>query len=274
MEREAERAEAKRQQEGLICNYNFSWKPRVHAEAIARETKRAADGSLLHAASEDSAYAYYRHITNYVAQQHGTMTRGRSFLVPSAFLDVEVKDDQRFLFQPTASDVLLGSILEDSIGQNAKKKIPKRRINFLSGNIASYSRSLNNPAALDKIVDTNNLASCLATISEYKESAKDAAKEKKVNDDKAKADKTAADIAVFNEQKAKVYDKLVEDVGKGIEHIRGLPKAQLKKLLKFYFLDRTPNRSKKNREELVEMVINAFKKSQTSSLGESAIGAV
>ena len=46
---------------------------------------------------------------------------------------------------------------------------------------------------------------------------------------------------MFNEQKAKVYDKLVEDVGKGIEHIRGLPKAQLEKLLKFYFLNRTPN---------------------------------
>jgi hypothetical protein len=38
--------EAKRQQEGLICNYNFSWKPQVHVEAIERETKRAADGSF------------------------------------------------------------------------------------------------------------------------------------------------------------------------------------------------------------------------------------
>ena len=219
-------------------------------------------------------YAHYRHIKNHVAQQHGARTRGKSFLVPSPFLDVEVTDNQRFLFQPTSADVLLGNILEDLIGQNAKKKIPKRRINFLSGNISSYSQSLNNPAALDQIVDTNNLSSCLATFSEYKEAAKDAAKEKKTNDDKAKTDKKAVDIAVFNEQKAKVYDKLVEDVGKGIEHICGLPKAQLEKLLKFYFLDRTPNRSKKNRKELVEMVINAFKKSQTSSLGESAIRAV
>jgi hypothetical protein len=46
---------------------------------------------------------------------------------------------------------------------------------------------------------------------------------------------------VFNEQKAKVYDKLVEDVGKGIEHIHRLPKVQLEKLLEFYFLYRTPN---------------------------------
>ncbi len=35
-------------------------------------------------------------------------------------------------------------------------------------------------------------------------------------------------IAVFNEQKAKVYDKLVEDVGKGIEHIVDCPRPSLR----------------------------------------------
>jgi hypothetical protein len=53
-----------------------------------------------------------------------------------------------------------------------------------------------------------------------------------------------------------------------------MPKAQLEKLLRFYFLDRTQNRSKKNHKELVEMVINALEKRQTSSLGKSSIGAV
>ncbi len=79
---------------------------------------------------------------------------------------------------------------------------------------------------------------------------------------------------MFNEQKAKVYDKLVEDVGKGIEHIRGFPKAQLEQLLRFYFLHRTPHQSKIHREELVEMVINALEKRQMSSLGKIGIGAV
>ncbi len=79
---------------------------------------------------------------------------------------------------------------------------------------------------------------------------------------------------MFNKQKAKVYDKLAEDVGKGIEHIHGLPKAQLEKLSRFYFLNRTQNQSKKNCKELVEMVINALEKRQMSSLGKSGIGAV
>ncbi len=38
--------------------------------------------------------------------------------------------------------------------------------------------------------------------------------------------------------------------------------------------DQAITKGKENRKELMEMVINAFEKSQTSSLGESAIGAV
>jgi len=95
-------------------------------------------------ASHDTVHTYFTHITSFVAQQHANATKGRKFLEPSSFLNVEVTDDQRYLLQPTASDVLVGNILEDSIGQNAKKKIPKRRFNMIAGNIASYSRVLNN----------------------------------------------------------------------------------------------------------------------------------
>jgi hypothetical protein len=70
------------------------------------------------------------------------------FLEPSSFLDVEVTDDQRYLLQPTASNVLVGNILEDLIGQNAKKKIPKRCVYMMSGNIASYSHVMNNKKTL------------------------------------------------------------------------------------------------------------------------------
>ena len=98
---------------------------------------------------------------------------------PSSFLNVEVTDDQRYLLQPTASDVLVGNILEDSIGQNAKKKIPKRRFNMIAGNISSYSRVLNNQKSLDYIAEANLLSSCISKISVAKEIAKDAAKEKR-----------------------------------------------------------------------------------------------
>jgi hypothetical protein len=39
--------------------------------------------------------------------------------------------------------VLLASVISDAISVGAKKKVAKRRINMLEGNMASYSRVLN-----------------------------------------------------------------------------------------------------------------------------------
>jgi len=70
---------------------------------------------------------------------------------------------------PTPGDVLVGNILQDAIGQNAKKKIAKRRIDIITGNVYSFSQSLNSAVTLDLFVDTNKLASCLASISSAKD---------------------------------------------------------------------------------------------------------
>ncbi len=158
------------------------------------------------------------------------------------------------MLQPSTADVLVGNILLDSIGDNAKKKIAKQRIDFISGNVASYSRSLSNPKTLELIADTNRLASCLSVIAAAKEKEKDAAKQKKDDDVKAKEAKKANEQAAFQSKKGEVYDNLVEDISKGLDHIGGLPKATLLQLLKFYFEDKTPNQSKMKRNELLALV--------------------
>ncbi len=114
------------------------------------------------------------------------ITRGHQFLEPRACLNVEITDEQRYLLQPTAADVLVGNLLKDSLGQNANKKIPLQRINVMSGNVASYSRVLNNSEALKHIEDANMLSACISMISEIRELAKYAAKEKKSQEAKSK----------------------------------------------------------------------------------------
>ncbi len=94
------------------------------------------------------------------------ITRGHQVLEPRAYLNVEISDEQRYLLQPTAADVLVGNLLKDSLGQNAKKKIPSRCINFMSGNVASYSWVLKNSEALKHIEDANMLSACISTLSE------------------------------------------------------------------------------------------------------------
>jgi hypothetical protein len=123
------------------------------------------------------------------------ITRGRQFLEPRAYLNVEITEEQRYLLQPTAVDIFDGKILEGSLGQNTKKKIPSWHINFLLGNVASYSQVLNNSKALQHIEDANMLSACLSKISESRELAKDAANEKKAQEAKLKEEKQANDQA-------------------------------------------------------------------------------
>ncbi len=117
------------------------------------------------------------------------ITRGRRFLELRAYLNIEITDEQCYLLQSTAADVVVVNILEDSLGQNAKKKISSWGITFLSGNIASYSLVLNNSEVLQHIEVVNMLSACLSKISESRELAKDAAKKKKAQEAKLKGKK-------------------------------------------------------------------------------------
>ncbi len=120
----------------------------------------------------------------------------------------------------------MGSILEDSIGQNAKRKIAKRRIDMMSGNIASYSQSLNNPAALADISDSNQLASCLAEISAARDTAKDEAKEKKETKENEKELNKENSQVAFESKKVQLHDELFAELDKGIEHICSVTKKK------------------------------------------------
>jgi hypothetical protein len=162
------------------------------------------------------------------------------------------------LLQPTAADVLAGNLLEDSLGHNAKKNIPLLRINFMSGTVASYSRVLNNSEALKHIEDANMLSACISTISESRELAKDAAKEKKSQEAKSKQEKKANDQAEFEKKKGELHEELVRDllvfVAAGGTIPKTLTKDKLLNLLKFYFKDKTAGLSSMKWDAIIDLV--------------------
>jgi hypothetical protein len=57
-----------------------------------------------------------------------------------------------------------GSIIENAMGEGAKKKIARRRINMFEGNIASYSRLINSKEQLDSMQELNALTSVLGSM--------------------------------------------------------------------------------------------------------------
>ncbi len=90
-----------------------------------RNNKGVNNGSLLGpcgGASRKTADVFFSHITNFVSQRHSVITRGHQFLEPRVYLNVEKTDEQRYLLQPTAADVLVGNLLEDSLGQKCKEE--------------------------------------------------------------------------------------------------------------------------------------------------------
>ena len=68
---------------------------------------------------------------------------------------------------------------------------------MIAGNISSYSRVLNNQKSLDYIAEANLLSSCISKtkILVAKEIAKDAAKEKREQEQKSREGKKADDRA-------------------------------------------------------------------------------
>ena len=102
------------------------------------------------------------HATNYVARHH--FKKRTDALTPSSYLDLCITEDQAKLLAPTVKDVVQGSIIENAMGEGAKKKIARRRINMFEGNIASYSRLINSKEQLDSMQELNALTSVLGSM--------------------------------------------------------------------------------------------------------------
>jgi hypothetical protein len=75
-------------------------------------------------------------------------------------------------------------------------------------------------------------------------------KEKREQEQKSREDKKAEDRVAFEKKKAELYKELEND----LQVFGELGKGKLLSLLKYYFEDKTPNKSKKTRKDLVVLV--------------------
>jgi hypothetical protein len=159
-------------------------------------------------------------MTNYVSHTHNFQGQEED-LVPSQYLDVETTKDQRKALNPTPCDVQIGLVLGQIFGDQAKTKIAKRRIDFMSGNVNSYARILNGPAQLANIKTYNDLA---ASLVEYNNEVQEqkavglAAKKKADKDTKAKK---AEREKLTEEQRILLEPVCAKHVAKGLTHCLG-----------------------------------------------------
>ena len=132
---------------------------------------------------------------------HGVKEK-RENLQPSSFFNIEVRYDQIEILNPKQNDVQEAMIIEQSYGEAARKKEARRRIDIISGNVASYSQLLNSKEQLSRVKEFNEVAASLAMMNAEKdENKRDREEEKKQSgaDKEAKKAKRIEDEAE-NEQ--------------------------------------------------------------------------
>ena len=89
-------------------------------------------------------------------------------LVPSGFLNVDMKKSQHRLFNPTVQNVFTGIILYDVKCEGVNNKLSRRQIDVIEGNIASYSRCMNCSKRMEAMKDYNELDSTVVNMSAEK----------------------------------------------------------------------------------------------------------
>ena len=105
------------------------------------------------------------HITNFVARNHWNWKGNNNDNVPSSYLNVEVSSIQAKLFNPTVEDLIMGAAVTETMGEGAKKKLAKRRLEAMRGNVASYSRVLNSTERMVAIKEAKALHAVVAEVS-------------------------------------------------------------------------------------------------------------
>ena len=130
-------------------------------------------------------------------------------------------------------------IIEQCYGKRAKKKEAKRRIDIISGNIASYSRVLNSEAQLKKIREFNEVAASIAMLNAEKDEKKKKRDEEKKQTDTEKEAKKTKRIAGEAGKREELLPDLTADVGKGYDFVKTLKNARLKDIIRFYFSEST-----------------------------------
>ncbi len=173
------------------------------------------------------------HMTNYVARLHGWHTGGD--LVPSPYLQVEIKADQIDLLNPTSRDVQMAAIIDQCMGSKATKKVAKRRIDMIEGNVNSYARILNGPQQLEQINVYNDLAASIAVLQKEKDELEARGKLEKRKADEAKATRKEVRNQKMQDEQVELGPGCRDDVDKGLIHVLSLTNDRRKQILRIHF---------------------------------------
>ena len=117
----------------------------------------------------------FTHMTNFVSRNHDATKN----LLPSDGLDVEISPEQRKNLNPSVKECMMGCITDEVMGMGAKLKLIKRRVEMIEGNVASYSRILNDHDQVESLKNFKKVNAVVASIEEERATKREAAQKEK-----------------------------------------------------------------------------------------------
>jgi hypothetical protein len=151
------------------------------------------------------------------------------------------------------------SIINETIGEGAKKKIAKRRINFIDGNITSYLCLLDSSEQLTSMKEMNSLAAIIREIRSERDQDKSECASAKAFEAQESEKRKQAAIQAEQERKAAFMPDLVGLAEAAVDDkttLSNLLNSRLKDLLRYLFEPQTKGVSSMKRDILMESVKN------------------
>ena len=166
------------------------------------------------------------------------------------------------MLHPEWFDVVMGQLIIDLVGLGTQKKNAKHRLEFISGNVNSYSRVMNSQQHLSLAVETNGLAAMIGEMEADAavERAAKAASSKDIENEKER--RNQACTSAMDRKKVQLQPHLAilaEGHVTGFTLIGDVKVYNLKDLLRFFFEPSLVGLSKYNRTELVIAVKERIK---------------
>ena len=199
----------------------------------------------------------FLHYTNYTATAHCVASaiekkNGRLIdIEPTAGLNVEVSELQRSLLNTTYRDMIVSDIIDQAKGERENNKEVKRKQCFMTWNINSYSRILNNDKSMELIVDYNDMFVGLemSNAEKYVNAKELAAKKVEEAEEMAKnkAAKNTEETNKYNEMLPELQAELQKHV---IDGILNFPGARMQQYICYLFKNKVVNFSNTEKYEL------------------------
>lgn len=248
----------------------FSWKPKSILERYKKDRK-----------NKSLQKEFFDHICNTVARQHAGKKKMMEYkesscLLPSSYTLAEVRVEQHDLLNPTPRTCFLGYVMDDAVGEKAVRKIAKRKLDMMTGNIAQWTQHVTSTENLELLKEATTLSERLAILSAEALEEKEERRKEKEMEARAKAQKEKEKALEEQNKKEKATKQNEIDMAKGLEYVLKLNNDRRKEILHYEFGVPKKDLSKMLMDQLKALIRSHWKDSSRSctfASGDDALAA-